>query len=343
MSSPPAPNLFLGAAFERYYRARPLTLVDVGARHGIQERWKAAQRHLRVIAFECDEAEHARLLSSIPRGANVLCLSTALHNMRGEADFYLARSPGLSSFLEPNWELLQHFPDAERFQTERIVRLKTDRLDAQLEVNGIVDVDFVKLDTQGTELVILEGAQRILSAEVLGLEVEVEFVPLYREQPLFADVDTMLRGHGFDLFDLRPTYWKRALGADSGGPQGQLMFGDALYLRRASAFGGLLDSPHLNAGDLRGSKLFRFLTICLLYGYADYALALANEAHRRDVLERQAFDQIRSVLQGWRVKGDRLPSFRGRGRLALAARSLYRVLRVRNGWSTGREALGNER
>jgi hypothetical protein len=87
----------------------------------------------------------------------------------------------------------------------------------------------IKLDTQGTELDILHGAGRLLS-QVLAIEIEVEFVHIYKGQPLFTDVDLFMRNQGFSLRALRRTYWRIGKNhpAASGG---QLFHGDALYIR----------------------------------------------------------------------------------------------------------------
>src|SRR5207248_2510884 len=66
---------------------------------------------------------------------------------------------------------------------------------------GVDRVDFIKLDTQGSELDILQGAGFLLD-DCLGLQLEVMFSPLYEGQPLFADVDTYLRSRGFVLWRL---------------------------------------------------------------------------------------------------------------------------------------------
>src|SRR5262249_34589828 len=157
-------------------------------------------------------------------------------------------------------------PRVQRFDVVKRAAIPADRLDTLLPAKGVADTDFIKIDTQGAELAILEGASDTLDTRVFGVEVEVEFAPLYVGQPLFSDVDALLRSRGFQLFDLRHSYWKRTSGARYGGPKGQLVFGDALYFKTEEAFAEQLG--RLPDDDARRVKLLHALSIALLYGYA---------------------------------------------------------------------------
>ena len=66
------------------------------------------------------------------------------------------------------------------------------RLDDVPEIFGMV---FLKVDFQRGELRVFEGARERLIAAVM-VQVEVQFVPFYEEQSLFADLDQMLSGLG---------------------------------------------------------------------------------------------------------------------------------------------------
>jgi hypothetical protein len=79
--------------------------------------------------------------------------------------------------------------------------VETTTLDAWALQDGVPVVDYIKVDTQGTELEIMQGGIQTLK-HVRCLEVEVEFNPIYLGQPVFADVDTFLRGQGFVLWKL---------------------------------------------------------------------------------------------------------------------------------------------
>jgi hypothetical protein len=82
---------------------------------------------------------------------------------------------------------------------EETVRITT--LDTWLSESSLEAVHVLKLDTQGSELGVLEGAQQALG-DVRVLEIEVELNPIYAGQPLFGDVDHFLRDRGFVLWRL---------------------------------------------------------------------------------------------------------------------------------------------
>lgn len=110
--------------------------------------------------------------------------------------FYETNWSLTGSLLEPNLPLNSKFQQlAELTALKATHPVETTRLD---DVAGLVDVDFIKIDVQGAELLVFENAPRVLSEAVL-IQTEVEFLPLYKEQPLFGDVDRQLRGAGFQL------------------------------------------------------------------------------------------------------------------------------------------------
>ena len=95
----------------------------------------------------------------------------------------------------------------ERFEVQKNIRLNTDTLNNQLIKVGVNEVDFIKIDTQGYELPILQGSYDYLDS-VIGLEIEVEFVEMYKGQPLFNEVNGFVKSKGFSLVDLKRYYWK---------------------------------------------------------------------------------------------------------------------------------------
>jgi protein O-GlcNAc transferase len=136
------------------------------------------------------------------------------------------------SLYEPNSRLLEKFQNLAEVVTPIAKHpVNTTRLD---DIAEIEDIDFIKIDVQGSELAVLENALRALSSAVL-IQTEVEFVELYRGQPMFADVDTFLRANGFQFHTLngftgrafKPLIAK----GDVNSAFRQALWSDALYVR----------------------------------------------------------------------------------------------------------------
>jgi FkbM family methyltransferase len=327
-------DIFIDPRFDDLYERHPLVLADVGARGGLKQNWQAAQRHLRVLGFEPDKREYDRLQAQPPADAPTTFFNVALHDRAGRISLNIARDAGLTSIFEPDRAFLDTFPDAARFDTVARVEIDADTLDHVVETNGVAGPDFIKADTQGSELFVLQGARRALETAVLGVEVEAEFTPIYRNQPVFADVDVFLRGLGFSLFDLRPCYWKRAAGRAVGGPYGQIIWGDALYLKGLPALGDAIGS--LDA-ETRKSKVLKMMSIALLYGYADYALEVA-----RAMSASLTPDEVATVEQSLLAHATPSSDFPGRRQIASGFRQLWRRTRVRDdAWSVSDADLGN--
>ena len=145
---------------------------------------------------------------------NVVIHAKALGAGPKKLKFHQLNNIDASSFLNPS-EIKKKYLG---HQVDVSVELAVE----QVRLDDVVDggIDILKLDLQGYELEALKGAERSLPSTKLIL-IEVEFVPLYENQPLFGDIDVFLRERGFSLLNLYEL-WTH--------PDGQLTSGDAIYL-----------------------------------------------------------------------------------------------------------------
>lgn len=148
------------------------------------------------------------------------------------------------------------------------------------------------MDIQGAELTVLHHAgDRLDSA--LVIQTEVEFLPMYVDQPLFSDVDQFLRERGFVLHRFFPTVSRmiKPLLVNNNPMAGmsQLVWADAVFIRDFSRPESLEDSHLL--------KMAALVHSC--YQSFDLALYLLREHDRRNNghLGDRYMEELQSLLR----------------------------------------------
>jgi len=323
---------------DRIGKDHAFTVADIGAMGGIARKWDSLSDFVKIIAFEPDEREFSRLKST----ENVVYYNYALYDKPQDLKFYIMKSRGKSSIYEPNIGVLSQFEDAERYRIEREESMPSEKvrtLDSFIENGSIKDVDFLKLDTQGSELDILKGCRKFVLPRAFGIQIEVEFIEIYKNQPLFWNVDEFMQRNGYQLFDLRRQYWKRKDYYDYIG-KGQLVFGDALYFKRMDFLFQELNSVQDNSYGV--SKIYKAILGCLIYGLFDYAVSIAKMGSELGYLSRNEYKDVLSKIVESSNKGV-FPNFFGTAVLYRIINSIGRKLKPKSylGWSDSDEEIGN--
>ncbi|MGI0487068.1 FkbM family methyltransferase [Pantanalinema rosaneae CENA516] len=255
-----------------------MTIVSVGSRKLDAEddfgqgAWGVFAPNLAIYGFDADaDACAAANAESATRSINWTehHIPLALGRVIGELPLYVTANPICSSLYPPNQAYLARFAGLQdMMRPDFTIELEVTTLDQACQDQGIEQIDFLKIDVQGGDLHVLEGATQQLAHNILAIRVEVEFSPLYVNQPLFADVDAYLRQQGFTLFDLQGGYGSRAnLPIRSTVRAGQLLWGDALYLRD-------LVAEEQNSGFKTPEHLLKLAGIADVLDFPDYALEL---------------------------------------------------------------------
>jgi FkbM family methyltransferase len=178
----------------------------------------------RVTGFEPQERALAELEAR--RGPNERYLPYVIADGKPHT-LHICRHSGLTSLLEPNRAVTDLYrdlgPNSEII--ERRAGLQTRRLDDLAEIERI---DLLKIDVQGSELLIFQNGRKLLSRAV-AIQTEVSFLPIYHGQPAHGEIDVELRTLGF--LPHRYIHAKTFAMVGYAEFSRQLIDGDVLYLR----------------------------------------------------------------------------------------------------------------
>jgi FkbM family methyltransferase len=285
------------------FEPHPLVIADAGASGGLHPRWRAFDGRFKAVGFEPDERAYAALAAAPDR----TWVRAALAGHVGQCELHVTKAQTATSVLMPNRGLVDEiFAEPDGFDIQSTVSVPCTPVDEVAREQGLA-ISMLKIDTQGSELDILRGAQRTLADTLSAVEVEVEFVELYTGQPLFADVDRFMREAGFTLLDLGNFLyhkWRRT--AHVSGRKGQLISADALYVLPVSRL-----SERVSASPDPVPVLAWACAAVGAYGYPElilrylepwrsdrsalgaFARALGSEVERQDV--RPAWRKLRGL------------------------------------------------
>lgn len=234
-----------------------ITLLDIGAAGDVEPRWKKIINFVNYIGFEPDNRSFQKLTQ---KNDYFKIHNIGVWSYEGVIDINLCKTPQVSSFFQPNFNFLDLFPNKERFTVENNEKVSVVTIDNTIKE----EPDFIKIDIQGGELEVLKGASAILES-TLGLELEVEFVEMYQNQPLFGDICKYLELKNLQFIDFTAfCRWER--NAHQG--FGQNIFGDAIFLK----------SPEfiLSHYSDNFNKIERYLSILVLYRRYDLIEIVLN-------------------------------------------------------------------
>ncbi|NKB48985.1 MAG: FkbM family methyltransferase [Alphaproteobacteria bacterium] len=217
-----------------------IKVIDVGgAVYNTPDRYAGLAEHYNLRIEKYDPEARAQPEIYQRENVELTCRSDILAD-GNQQTLQLTRARQLSSLYQPDPTVVRRFRQLSWWQEEGVgpykledqVSVPTARLD---DVCDVASPHFLKLDVQGAELDVLRGSTRTLQS-VLIIESEVEFVQIYKNQPLFSDMDIFLREQGFQFHKMMDVEG-RAIGPmrfnRSGGKSySQVLWADALFLKR---------------------------------------------------------------------------------------------------------------
>ena len=178
-------------------------IFDVGAYVGdVSKKYLSLFPDALIYAFEPFEDSYKKLKSNVKKIKNININNIALSDRIGKAGFNVNEFSPTNSLLESS-EKGQHYWGKDLLDTRKVVKVKTTTIDEFSSKKAIPRIDILKLDTQGTEYMILEGARTMLNNNAISLiYMEIILVETYKGQRLLPEITDLLATSGYRLFGI---------------------------------------------------------------------------------------------------------------------------------------------
>ncbi|MEI7801606.1 MAG: FkbM family methyltransferase [Bacteroidota bacterium] len=196
------------------------TIIDVGANDGgFIRRFRSVFPEAMIYAYEAMPDPYKRLNIKLQADKRLKTYNVALSNYKGEVDFYVSSNEGSSSLLQMEEIHKINFPGSAK-NTQ--IKVKCDLLDNFLtEINFESNV-LMKLDVQGAERLVLEGATKTIEL-IDVIYCEVNFQELYKDAVLITDLILLLKKYNFNLAGIENIYQSVI--------DGSFTHGDAIFIK----------------------------------------------------------------------------------------------------------------
>lgn len=269
-----ASSSILTAALLHHAAEYRITMLDLGARGGVDQDLVGLAPAVVAIGFEPDPDEAERLQRS-GKGPwlELRILPFAIGGKTGLTTLYIPGNGEGASLLSHNKALIAEFGHVVLHETIRQIPVSAITLDDLAAESQIDRIDYLKIDIEGAELDVLRAGTSLLSTCKV-IKVECSFLEQRVGQPLAADVIAYLSANGFDLIDILDLHrWRRrplpshpyVIAFDMPYSRGRVAQADFVFARRADSDSGPWD-------------ISAEVIVLAAMGYIDHAITLVRQS-----------------------------------------------------------------
>ncbi len=257
-----------------------LTGFDIGAKGGVFLIPKL-KNFFDFYGFEPNVEEFNRLKNS----KNTTYFPFAIGEYSRNKKFYITKHASYSSFLKldhinfkKHFGLMKDYPKwRDDMQIKKTVSVEVSTIDNLLSEQNIDQIDFLKLDTQGTELEILKGAHNSLVNHKIGVIFsEFSFIKCYANQNSFSELEIYLKKYNYECIDCRfyPNATKNI----------NPLFRNKIYENsRYSVGGDAIFIPKIENTNLSRNSIFKIALIIANLGYYSVANTFFNSCKLSEI------------------------------------------------------------
>lgn len=197
-------------------------ILDVGANIGqysLELRKFGFKGH--IISFEPLSGTYSKLKSNAKNDKKWQTFNFAIGNEEGNTLINVAGNTFSSSINNMLESHLKVEPSSRYISTENITIKRLDTIFNSIHSSG--DIILLKIDTQGYEKNVLEGASQSLD-NILLIQLEMSLIPLYENELILADMIKFLEQKKFEIVSIENGF--------TNDETGQLLQVDGIFINK---------------------------------------------------------------------------------------------------------------
>jgi FkbM family methyltransferase len=185
-------------------------IIDVGANIG---QYGTEMRNIgykgQIISFEPTSEAYEKLSKTAKNDPLWEVHHSSLGERDGKTSINISKNSVSSSLLESLPELTESAPEASFVKKEEIDIKKLDTVFDSLNIKN--KNIYLKIDTQGYESQVLDGARESLK-NISGIQLEMALIPSYDGAMTFQEMTSKLNGFGFHLVTVESGFYDKVSG-----------------------------------------------------------------------------------------------------------------------------------
>jgi len=180
-----------------------LTIFDIGAYVGdIALKYNQLFPRSTIFCFEPFPDSYSKLEKNTSSFKNIITINKGLSEHEGYSEFQINSSAPTNSIFKTD-KLSELRWGKGLLETIDTIEVEMTTIDSFVKTESIDKIDILKMDVQGAEYMVLNGAKNTLKKGIVNMiYTEIILVPTYEGQIPFEETIKLIKSYGFELFNL---------------------------------------------------------------------------------------------------------------------------------------------
>lgn len=181
-----------------------------------------------IYSFEPFPSSFSSLKENTTNYENIKIYNKGLGAYSGKSSFHSNGFAPTNSILATDSGAGSTWENQDIMKTKNVIDIDLTTIDSIVEEEGIEKIDILKMDVQGAEHLVIEGAKRTIEKGLIDIVyAEIITMPSYKDQKRLDEIIEVYLSNGFELFNFYNYNYTKS---------GQLRYMDGIFINSKAKF-----------------------------------------------------------------------------------------------------------